>query len=117
MTKKDSLGPEIYGVASVFFLSFNNLVNLITLVQLIKLNRNFFERNLSEVLVDFFTDYEISIKITLGLLIILNNILLYNQAKKIEITYDKFKSSFYFFSYLIISMLCWLIVMLETTLN
>lgn len=113
MTKKDSLGPEIYGAASVFFLSFVNLVNLLTLVQLIKLNRNFFKNNLPENVIEFFTDYELHIKISLALILIINNIVLYKYAKKIETTYDKFKSSFYFFSYLIISMLAWLIIMLE----
>lgn len=117
MTKKDSLAPKIYGVVSVFFLSFINMVNLITIFHLIKLNRKFFKNNLPDNIIEFFTDFELYIKISLALILIINNIVLYKHAKKIKITYDKFRSSLYVFIYFITSMLAWFIVMVETVIH
>lgn len=110
MTKYDSKLPELYGFASIFMLSFHNVMNLITVSDLVVLNRSFFKKNLPEALVDFVKNYNIWILLVFASLLILNNILLYNQAKNLETKYDKLKSGIYVFSYFIFTWFSWMFV-------
>jgi hypothetical protein len=111
MTKYDSKVPDLHGFVSVFILSFFNILNLIVLTKLIILNRSFFMGYLPKLIVVFFQDYKIWIILFASLLLVINNILLYKQAKNIKTIYDKMKSSIYVFSYFIFSLLCWLFIM------
>ncbi len=110
MTKHDSKLPEMYGVASVFMLSFHNILNVITVSNLIILNKSFFIKILPEVVVTFFKSYNLSIVLFFCILLILNNILLYKQAKNLGTEYDKVKSGIYAFSYFIFTWFSWLFV-------
>lgn len=110
MTKHDSKLPEMYGFVSVFILSFHNIMNLITVSNLIMLNKSFFRNNLPEALVDFVKNYNIWILLMFTSLLILNNILLFKQAKHLETKYDKLKSGIYVFSYFIFTWFSWMFV-------
>lgn len=115
MTKHDSQVPEIYGGVSIFILSFHNIVNLITVSQVILLNKSFFTGNLPEEVVTFFKNYHTWILLLFASLFILNNILLHKQAKDLGTKYDKLKSSIYVFSYFIFTWFTWLLVVTYDT--
>lgn len=111
LSKKDSIAPELYGIISVFFLSFINLVNFITVCQIIRLNQKFFKKNFPEMIYNFFLEYQTPIKLIISAVLIINNILLYKHAKAIIIEYNRNKSSIYVLSYFLISLMCWWFVM------
>lgn len=111
LTTKDFMVPNLGKLGSIFMLSFFNILNLITLVQIIVLNKSFFKDNLSKIINDFFQDYKYHIVIFISLLMIANNIMLFKQAKKIKTSYDKIRSGLYVFSYFIFSLISWYFAM------
>lgn len=110
MSKNDSMLPELHGVLSVFVLSFHNIVNLITVVDLIILNKSFLIQTLPNPFTLFFKNYTWWILLVCISLLILNNILLYKPAKNLGTKYDKLTSSIYVFSYFIVTILSWIFV-------
>jgi hypothetical protein len=109
-TKYDSKLPELYGLVSIFMLCFHNILNLITIVNLIVLNKSFFRDLLSNNLFNFFKDYSLWIELGIICLIVLNNIILYKQAKNLKTEYDSFQSSVIVFLYFIFTWVTWLFV-------
>lgn len=111
LTKHDFIVPKLNKLGSIFILSFFNIVNLITITKLIVLNKSFFIHNLSKTLVEFFKDYKMFLILFFAILLIINNIILFEKANKIKKEYDKMKTGIYVFSYFISSLLIWLFVM------
>lgn len=107
-TKYDSKLPEYYKIGAVFLLSFFNILNLLTITKIIMLNSGFFKNHFPKVIVVFFHEYKAYILFTFTILLILNNLLLFKQAERLQVKYDKIWSGLYVFSYFILSMICFI---------